>query len=88
LWSAVELSELAVKILDYARTQGRVITRDMVREHGASKTRSNPHSATWLRRGCSCDKVAVDRLGTGCPDQLVQLGRHSEPMPVVMTLPT
>jgi len=21
--------------------------------------------------GCSCDNVAVDRLGTGCPDQLV-----------------
>jgi len=30
------LSELAVKILDYARDQGRVTTRDMVREFGAS----------------------------------------------------
>jgi Fic family protein len=30
------LSELAVKILDYVRDQGRVTTRDMVREHGAS----------------------------------------------------
>ena len=30
------LSELAVKILDYVRDQGRVTTRDMVREVGAS----------------------------------------------------
>jgi len=30
------LPELAVKILDYVRDQGRVTTRDMVREHGAS----------------------------------------------------
>ncbi len=30
------LPELAVKILDYARDQGRVTTRDMVREFGAS----------------------------------------------------
>lgn len=34
--SAVALSELAVKILDHARAHGRVTTRDMVREHGAS----------------------------------------------------
>jgi Fic family protein len=30
------LPELAVKILDYVRDQGRVTTRDIVREHGAS----------------------------------------------------
>jgi Fic family protein len=30
------LSELSVKILDYVRNQGRVTTRDIVREHGAS----------------------------------------------------
>jgi Fic family protein len=30
------LSELSVKILDYVRDQGRVTTRDMVREYGAS----------------------------------------------------
>jgi Fic family protein len=30
------LPELAVNILDYVRDQGRVTTRDMVREHGAS----------------------------------------------------
>lgn len=34
--SAVTLSDLATKILDYARTLGRVATRDMVREYGAS----------------------------------------------------
>jgi len=30
------LPELAVQILDYAQAQGRVTTRDLVREHGAS----------------------------------------------------
>ena len=34
--SAVTLTDLAAKILDYARAHGRVTTRDMVREHGAS----------------------------------------------------
>jgi Fic family protein len=34
--SLATLPELAVKILDYARDQGRVTTRDMVREFGAS----------------------------------------------------
>lgn len=34
--SAVVLSDLAVKILDYAKAHGRVSTRDMVREHAAS----------------------------------------------------
>jgi predicted HTH transcriptional regulator len=31
-----ELSELAVKILEHVRSRGRVTTRDMVREAGAS----------------------------------------------------
>ena len=31
-----ELSELAVKILEHVRSHGRVTTRDMVREEGAS----------------------------------------------------
>jgi predicted HTH transcriptional regulator len=31
-----ELSELAIRILDYVRDHGRVTTRDMVREAGAS----------------------------------------------------
>jgi Fic family protein len=34
--SAITLTDLAVKILDYARDHGRVTTRAMVREHGAS----------------------------------------------------
>jgi Fic family protein len=34
--SAITLTDLAVKILDYARDHGRVATRDIVREHGAS----------------------------------------------------
>ena len=38
------LPELAVKILDYVRDQGRITTRDMVREYGAS---SNTLKATF-----------------------------------------
>lgn len=38
------LPELAVHILDYAQAHGRVTTRDMVREHGAS---SNTAKATF-----------------------------------------
>ncbi len=33
---AITLTALAVKILDYAKDHGRVTTREMVREHGAS----------------------------------------------------
>jgi hypothetical protein len=33
--------ELAVQILDYAHAHGRVTTRDMVREHGASPNTRN-----------------------------------------------
>jgi Fic family protein len=41
---ASDLPELAIKILDYVRAQGRVTTRDMVRETGAS---SNTLKATF-----------------------------------------
>ena len=49
--SAVELSDLAVKILDYARTQGRVSTRDMVREHGASANTLKSTFGTLVENG-------------------------------------
>ncbi len=49
--SAVELSDLAVKILDYARTQGRVTTRDMVREHGASANTLKSTFGTLVEKG-------------------------------------
>jgi Fic family protein len=49
--SAVELSDLAAKILDYARTQGRVTTRDMVREHGASANTLKSTFGTLVEKG-------------------------------------
>jgi Fic family protein len=49
--SAVELTDLAVKILDYARTQGRVTTRDMVREHGASANTLKSTFGTLTEKG-------------------------------------
>jgi len=49
--SAVELSDLAVKILDYARAQGRVTTRDMVREHRASANTLKSTFGTLVEKG-------------------------------------
>ena len=49
--SAVELSDLAVKILDYARAQGRVTTRDMVREHAASANTLKSTFGTLVEKG-------------------------------------
>ena len=49
--SAVELSDLAVKILDYARAQGRVTTCDMVREHGPSTNTLKSTSGTLVEKG-------------------------------------
>lgn len=56
---ASDLPELAVKILDYVRAQGRVTTRDMVRETGAS---SNTLKATFASL---VDKRLLVRHGGG-----------------------
>ena len=53
------LPELAVQILDYVRDQGRVTTRDMVREHGASP---NTLKSTF---GSLVDKGLLQRHGAG-----------------------
>ena len=53
------LPALAVKILDYVRAQGRVATRDMVRETGAS---SNTLKATF---SSLVDKKLLVRHGGG-----------------------
>jgi Fic family protein len=45
------LSELAVKILDYVRDQGRVTTRDMVREHSASPNTLKSTFGSLVNRG-------------------------------------
>ena len=54
-----ELPELAIKILDYVRDHGRVTTRDMVREHGASP---NTLKATFRSL---LDKGLLVRHGAG-----------------------
>jgi len=48
-----------VKILDYARDHGRVTTRDMVREHGAS---ANTLKSTF---GSLVEKRLLVRRGGG-----------------------
>lgn len=45
------LSELAIKILDYARDQGRVTTGDMVREFGASPNTLKATFASLVQKG-------------------------------------
>jgi Fic family protein len=49
--SAVALSDLAVKILDYAKAHGRVTTRDMVREHEASPNTLKSTFSSLLEKG-------------------------------------
>jgi Fic family protein len=49
--SAIALSELAVKILDYAKAHGRVTTRDMVREHGASPNTLKSTFSALIEKG-------------------------------------
>ena len=49
--SAVTLSDLATKILDYARAQGRVATRDMVREYGASANTLKATFSSLVEKG-------------------------------------
>jgi Fic family protein len=56
---AASLPELAIKILDYVRAHGRVTTRDMVRETGAS---SNTLKATFRSL---VDKKLLVRHGGG-----------------------
>lgn len=46
-----ELSELAIKILDYVRNHGRVATRDMVRDHGASANTLKATFASLVAKG-------------------------------------
>ncbi len=45
------LPDLAVKILDYVRDQGRVTTRDIVREHGASPNTLKTTFASLVEKG-------------------------------------
>ena len=47
----VELSPLALQILDYARDQGRIATRDMVREYGASPNTVKATFRTLVAKG-------------------------------------
>lgn len=54
-----ELSELAATILDYVRDHGRVTTRDMVREHGASP------NTLKVTLGGLVDKGLLVRHGAG-----------------------
>ncbi len=57
--AAVALTDLATKILEYARAHGRVTTRDMVREHSAS---SNTLKSTF---GRLVEKGLLARHGGG-----------------------
>jgi Fic family protein len=49
--AAVALTDLATKILDYARAHGRVATRDMIREYGASPNTLKSTFADLLAKG-------------------------------------
>lgn len=46
-----DLPELAIKILDYVRDHGRVTTRDIVREHGASPNTLKVTFSSLVKKG-------------------------------------
>ena len=46
-----DLPELAIKILDYVRDHGRVTTRDIVREHGASPNTLKSTFSSLVEKG-------------------------------------
>ena len=49
--SLASLSELAIKVLDYVRDHGRVTTRDMVREFGASPNTLKTTFGSLVKKG-------------------------------------
>lgn len=61
------LPELGVKILDYARDQGRVTTRDMVREHGASPNTLKATFASLVEKGLLVRHGAGRSIWYGLP---------------------
>jgi len=61
------LSELAFKILDYVRDQGRVTTRDIVREHGASPNTLKATFASLVEKGLLVRHGAGRSIWYGLP---------------------
>jgi Fic family protein len=61
------LPELAVKILDYVRDQGRVTTRDIVREHGASPNTLKATFASLVEKGLLVRHGAGRSIWYGLP---------------------
>jgi len=61
------LSELAIKILDYLRDQGRVTTRDMVREHGASPNTLKATFTSLVEKGLLVRHGAGRSIWYGLP---------------------
>jgi predicted HTH transcriptional regulator len=47
----MQLSELAINILDYATAHGRVTSRDMVREYGASPNTLKTNFTSLVAKG-------------------------------------
>jgi hypothetical protein len=62
----VALSDLAMKILDYARAHGRVTTRDMVLEHSASPNTLKFTSGGLVEKGLLARHGGVARPGMRC----------------------
>ena len=61
-----QLSELAVKILGHVRSHGRVTTRDMVRETGASPNTLKATFRGLVEKNSWFARAAAGRYGTGC----------------------
>ena len=64
------LPELAVKILDYVRDHGRVTTRDMVREFGASPNTLKVTFTSLVEKGLLLRHGAGRPPSTDCHDRM------------------
>ena len=61
------LPELAVKILDYVRDQGRITTRDIVREHSASPNTLKATFTSLVQKGLLVRHGAGRSIWYGLP---------------------
>lgn len=68
-----DLPESAVKILGYARDQGRVTMRDMVRATGASGNTLKEHFRSLVAKSYWCVTVLDAQPGMGCLDDRLTL---------------
>ena len=78
------LPELAVKILDYVRDHGRIMTRDMIRETGASTNTLKATFGSLVKRGFWSATAAGTRYGTGSHNRMWRYHQKIQPYTLLL----